>query len=149
MGLVSSVTKLTECTYSTIPITIDWFYCHIFKFVFVTNFQFYFHFSVQPLKKLCFQTEILGSLFKYIYIFCFILLFTSSSPCRKDQFAVSYFSTILIVLIHGPVVRRPISANLGLNFNPGPFFLSSKAFPRTIFSILFLVANHQIVDKKN
>ena len=27
------------------------------------------------------------------YIFCFILLFTSSSPCRKDQFAVAYFST--------------------------------------------------------
>ena len=105
-------------------------------------------FFFYPLKKLCFQTEILGSLFKYIY-FGFILLFTSSSPCRKDQFAVSYFSTILIVLIQGPVVRRPISTNLGLNFNPGPFFLSSKAFPRTIFSILFLVANHQIVDKKN
>ena len=35
---------------------------------------------------------------KYIF-FCFILLFTSSSPCRKDQFAVSYFSTSLIVLI--------------------------------------------------
>ena len=34
-----------------------------------------------------------------IYFFCFILLFTSSSPCRKDQFAVSYFSTSLIVLI--------------------------------------------------
>ena len=34
-----------------------------------------------------------------IFIFCFILLFTSSSPCRKDQFAVSYFSTSLIVLI--------------------------------------------------
>ena len=34
-----------------------------------------------------------------IYIFCFILLFTSSSLCRKDQFAVSYFSTSLIVLI--------------------------------------------------
>ena len=31
--------------------------------------------------------------FVFIYIFfCFILLFTSSSPCRKDQFAVSYFS---------------------------------------------------------
>ena len=40
----------------------------------------------------------LGNLFKYIS-FCFILLFTSSSPCRKDQFAVSYFSTSLIVLI--------------------------------------------------
>ena len=25
-----------------------------------------------------------------IYTFCFILLFTSSLPCRKDQFPVSY-----------------------------------------------------------
>ena len=40
----------------------------------------------------------LGSLFKYIS-FCFILLFPSSSPCRKDLFAVSNFSTSLIVLI--------------------------------------------------
>ena len=31
-------------------------------------------------------------MFKYIF-FCFILLFPSSSPCRKDHFAVSYFST--------------------------------------------------------
>ena len=38
------------------------------------------------------------SLFKYIF-FCFILLFTSSLPCRKDQFAILYFSTSLIVLI--------------------------------------------------
>ena len=57
-----------------------------------------FPFFFQPLKKVCFQTEILGNLFKYI-CFCFILLFTSSSPCRKDQFAISYFSTSLIVLI--------------------------------------------------
>ena len=35
-----------------------------------------------------FQTEILGKFVK-IYIFCFILLFTSSLPCDKDQFAVS------------------------------------------------------------
>ena len=34
-----------------------------------------------------------------IYFFVFILLFTSSSPCRKDQFAISYFSTSIIVLI--------------------------------------------------
>ena len=47
------------------------------------------------------------------------------------------------------VVRRPISANPGSNFNPGLFFFSSKAFSRTIFSIIFRVANHQIVDKKN
>ena len=51
--------------------------------------------------------------------------------------------------LQGPVVRRPISANLGLNFNPGLFFLSSKAFSRTIFSSVFRVANQQIVDKKN
>ena len=49
----------------------------------------------------------------------------------------------------GSVVRRPIIANPGLNFNPGLFFFSSKAFSRTIFSILFRVANHQIVDKNN
>ena len=46
-------------------------------------------------------------------------------------------------------LRRPISANPGLNFNPGLFFFSSKAFSQTILSILFRVANHQIVDKKN
>ena len=49
----------------------------------------------------------------------------------------------------GPVVRRPISANPGLNVYPGLFFFSSKAFSRTIFSILFSVANSQIADKKN
>ena len=48
-----------------------------------------------------------------------------------------------------PVGRRPISANPGLNFTPGLFFFSSKAFSQTIFSILFRVANHQIADKKN
>ena len=49
-------------------------------------------------KKVCLQTEILGNLFKYI-LFCFLLLFTSSSSCREDQFAALYFSTSLIVLI--------------------------------------------------
>ena len=53
-----------------------------------------FSFFFQPLKKVCFQTEILGNLFKHIF-FCFLLLFTSSSPCRKDQFAVSFFFTPL------------------------------------------------------
>ena len=49
----------------------------------------------------------------------------------------------------GRVVRRPVRANPGLNVNPGLFFFSSKAFPLKIFSILFRVANRQIVDKKN
>ena len=49
----------------------------------------------------------------------------------------------------GPVVRRPISPKPELNFNPGLFFLSSKAFSRKIFSNLFRVANPKIADKKN
>ena len=49
----------------------------------------------------------------------------------------------------GPVVRRPISANPGLNFNPGFFSFCSKAFSRTVSSLLFRASNHQIVGKKN
>ena len=45
-------------------------------------------------------------------------------------------STATDVNIQDPVVRRPVSANLGLNFNPGFFFFSSKALSRKIFSIL-------------
>ena len=44
----------------------------------------------------------------------------------------------------GPVVRRPIGANPGLNFH-----LGFKSIFRIIFSILFRASNHQIVDKKN
>ena len=46
------------------------------------------------------------------------------------------------------VVRRPISANPGLNFNLGFFFFCSKAFSRIIFSILLRASNHQIVGKR-
>ena len=49
----------------------------------------------------------------------------------------------------GPVVRSPVSANPGLNFNPGFFFFLSKALSRIIFSFLFGVSNHQIVGKEN
>ena len=49
----------------------------------------------------------------------------------------------------GPVVRTPVSANPGLNFNPGFFFFSSKAHYRIIFFILFRVSSHQIVGKEN
>ena len=45
--------------------------------------------------------------------------------------------------LQGPVVRSPISANPGLNFNPG------SAFPRVVFSVLFRVSYNQIVDEKN
>ena len=49
----------------------------------------------------------------------------------------------------GPAVRRPISANPGLNFNPGFFFFCSKVFSRVISSLLFRASNHQFVGRKN
>ena len=48
-----------------------------------------------------------------------------------------------------PLVRRPISANRGLNFNLGFFFFCSKELSRIIFFILLKATNHQIVGKKN
>ena len=57
--------------------------------------------------------------------------------------------TSFLCIPQGPVVRKPVSANLGLNFNLGFFFLLSKAVSRIIFSILFRVSNHQIVGKEN
>ena len=55
----------------------------------------------------------------------------------------------IFVCYLGPVVRRPISANLGLNFDPGFFFFCSKAFSPIIFSIIFRASNYQTVDKAN
>ena len=52
-------------------------------------------------------------------------------------------------VIQGPVVRRPISANPGLNFNPDFFILFSKASSRIFFSFLFSSSNYQTVDKKD
>ena len=48
----------------------------------------------------------------------------------------------------GPVFRMPVNANLRLNFNPGFFFLLSKALSRIIFFVVFRVSNHQIVGKE-
>ena len=49
----------------------------------------------------------------------------------------------------GPVVRTLVSANPGLNFNPGFFFFLSNALSRIIFYIFFSISNHQIVGKEN
>ena len=51
--------------------------------------------------------------------------------------------------ILGPVVRTSVSADPGLNFNLGFFFLLSKALSRMIFSNLCKVSNHRIVDNEN
>ena len=49
----------------------------------------------------------------------------------------------------GPVVRTPVWANPGFNFNPGFFSFLSKALFQIISSILFRVSNHQILGKEN
>ena len=46
------------------------------------------------------------------------------------------FQVMLDVALQGPVVRTPVSANPGLNFNQGFFFFSSKAISQMIFYIV-------------
>ena len=46
-------------------------------------------FIFQLLKRVCLSNRNIGQISLNVY-FWFILLFTSSSPCRKDQFAVFY-----------------------------------------------------------
>ena len=58
-------------------------------------------------------------------------------------------SCSIYIYTPGSVVRTLVSANLGLNFNLGFFFLLPKAVSRIIFSILFRVSNHQIVGDEN
>ena len=64
--------------------------------------------------------------------FCFILLFTSSSPCRKDHFAVSYFSTSLIGLIqvyNWEIKHHSLICCCGLNdilYILEPFYLPTE-----------------------
>ena len=53
------------------------------------------------------------------------------------------------VLPQGPVVRKPISTNSGLNFNRGFLFFSSKAFTWIIFTILYRASIHYITGKKD
>ena len=82
---------------------------------------------------------------------------TITARLRRETFSCDVFWTTwtcddqfsLLFLNQGPVVRTPVSANLRLNFNPGFFFLLSKALSRIIFLILFRVSNHQIVGKEN
>ena len=49
----------------------------------------------------------------------------------------------------GPVVRTPVSADPGLNFNPGFFFFIPKALSPDNFLYSFSISNHQIVGKEN
>ena len=55
----------------------------------------------------------------------------------------------MVLCNQGPLVRRLISTNLGLNSNPFFFIPLFKSFFQNIFTILWLVSKHQIVDKRN
>ena len=82
-----------------------------------------------------------------LFLFVIIVLWICNAWCfyfHKKKVLKNYVRNEL-----GPVVRRPISANSGLNFNLGFFLFCSKTFSQIIFSILFRASNHQIVGKKN
>ena len=51
-------------------------------------------------------------------------------------------------LVQGPVVRRPISTNSGVNFTPGFFIPLFKNLLETIFTILVRTSRDQIASKK-
>ena len=51
--------------------------------------------------------------------------------------------------IQGPVVRRPISANPGLNFNLNFFIPLFKCLFRIVSGVLYRASNNHIRDKKN
>ena len=51
--------------------------------------------------------------------------------------------------LQGPVFRKPISANPGLNFNLDFYTSLFDSLFGIIFSTLYGASNHQIVDKKN
>ena len=55
---------------------------------------------------------------------------------------IAFLQQVLVIDNLGPVVRTPVSANPGLNFNPGSFIFLSKALSQVIFSFLLRVSNH-------
>ena len=75
-----------------------------------------------------FSNQNIGQIQK-IYIFCLVLLFTSSSPCRKDQFAVLWFSTRHYCTDPGLQLVDPAPLN-GLSLRTCWYF-SSEALQRT------------------
>ena len=73
-------------------------------------------------------TPFINLLFVCFFVFCDEMIL------RKDSL--------------GPVVQRPISANPGLNFNPGFHISLFKNCFGIILPIVFSAFNHQIVVKK-
>ena len=90
----------------------------MYIFLWITNFS--------PIRSL-WQTII-------FYHFFFLCWYTN----YKFNICLPHSSTL------GPVVRRLISTNLGLNLNLGFLFFCSRAFSPVIFSVLYRASNHGI-----
>ena len=52
-------------------------------------------------------------------------------------------------IVLGPVVRRPISANLRLNFNLGVLIPLFKCIFGIMSCVLFRASKSRVIDKKN
>ena len=71
------------------------------------------------------------------------------AKASQDKVSVLCYADSLRCCDYWAHVRKKLSANSKLNFNPGFFFFLSKALSWIIFSILFRVSNHQMVGKEN
>ena len=90
----------------------------------------HFHFVNQVAAK--FKTDFCNLLSHWKPKTIILLGFQWLSKLYRNVFLMLPMQHIKIL---GPVVQRPISANPGLNFNPGFFFFCLKAFSRIIFPI--------------
>ena len=71
---------------------------------------------------------------------------------RKQTVKIQRILIRFLTMVHcnpGPVVWRLIGTNQGLHFNSFFFIPLFKSFFQNIFSVLWLVSSHQIVDKRN
>ena len=74
---------------------------------------------------------------------CCSLYVSSNSEVRNNHTLSKIELTKPRFKYMGPIVRRPIGAHPGLNFHPGFFFFSSKAFFFRYYSLLSL--DHPII----
>ena len=119
------------------------FYCFIVIFSntdFLRTFSFIFKFLLTP-KEGLFSTRNIVQICLNIYIFCFILLFTSSSSCRKEgSVAVLYFSTSCYFTDPGLHLGDPAPL-IGLSLWTCWYFIYFGIFLQAIFSICNLHAS--------
>ena len=65
------------------------------------------------------------------------MLYYRKSTSGSHKMQVTGHLVQLRVHVQGPVAQTPVSANPGLNFNPGVFFFVSKGLSRIILNIFF------------